>query len=80
MSERRNKQKQDYNKKAYVSYLYRVRADSVLADRLGAFATEGDTSVNFLITKALCEYMGLQLPCKHCFTYKRDRIFPPKFP
>ena len=72
----RTAQKKRYNKGAYTSYLFRVRTDSELADRLGEHIAEGDCSVNLLITKALCEYMGVELPHKRYCTWERIRLFP----
>ena len=77
---RRTAQKRKYNKAAYVSYLFRVRAESELADRLGAYVTDGNTSINFLITAALCNYLGVKLPHKYYDVTQRTQIYPPPFP
>jgi len=50
-----------YNKKAYKAYTVRVRVDSPLEDRLEEYLATGETSVNFLVNKLLCEYFDVPL-------------------
>jgi len=76
---KRTAQKRRFNKKTYVTYLFRVRAESDLADRLGGYSASGETSVNFLITDLLCAYFGVELPHKHYDEIERAPIWPPPF-
>lgn len=62
------------NRKKYKKYTFRVRRDSELVQRLDAFAERGNTSVNFLITKAICKHLKCPLPHWQYETYTRRRI------
>jgi len=65
-----------YNTKAYKQYLFRCRRDSVLAERLAHHAEQGETSVNYLITVALCKYLNIPIPHKWYEKTQRTQIWP----
>ena len=69
--------KRKYNKRTYVQHLFRVRAESELASRLKTHIAFGETSLNFLITSALCNYFGVELPHKYYDVTRRTQIYPP---
>jgi hypothetical protein len=56
-----------YNRRKYKTILYRVPRDSELAARLCAQCDNGE-SVNFLITRLLCEFYGVKPPQKTYIT------------
>ena len=60
------KQKYDnqYNSRKYKSYLLRIRNDSELAKRVEEHVDIGRTSLNFLVTRLLCDYFDIPLPHK----------------
>ena len=55
----------NYNSDNYTKYSFRVRNGSKLGDKLDAYVETGEYSVNFLITKLLCEHFGVELPHKY---------------
>lgn len=55
-------EKLKYNRKTYDTYIYRVRRNSELGERLRRYTTEGETSVTFLITIGLCFFLGCPVP------------------
>ena len=65
-----------YNTKAYKQHLFRYRKDSALAERLAHHAEEGETSVNYLITVALCTYLDTPIPNKWYEKTQRTKIWP----
>ena len=68
-------EKRKHNRKTYRSYIFRVRRGSDLEGLLLKYADEGETSVNFLMTEALCNHLGCSLPHREYRTYKRVRLF-----
>jgi len=67
-------EKKRHNRKRYKTFIFRVRRDSALEARLNDYSTMGDTSVNFLMTEALCKHLNCELPHREYSTYKRVRI------
>lgn len=67
-------EKRRHNRKAYKTYIFRVRHDSDLEALLARHGEEGETSVNFLFTEALCKYLNCALPHREYSTYRRTRI------
>ena len=51
-----------YNIANYKRYAFRVRNGTALCKKLEEYHEEGEYSVNFLITKLLCEHFGTDLP------------------
>lgn len=62
------------NKRKYKAYIFRVRNDSELAELLMDHAKNGSTSVNFIITAALCNFFKCKLPHRAYNRYKRIKI------
>ena len=60
------KQKYDnkYNSRKYKSYLLRIRNDTKLAKCIEEHMDTGRTSLNFLVTRLLCDYFDVPLPHK----------------
>ena len=74
-----NIQDKDYetqkrNAKVYKSYILRVRRDSELAELLAQHGENGTTSVNFIITAALCNFFKCKLPHREYNIYKREKL------
>lgn len=63
------RQKASYNRRHYVSHLFRCRLDSDLADRIGAYKADGH-SLNQLISILLTEYFETTPPMKY-YTERR---------
>jgi len=63
-----------YNKKTYRTFLLRIQAGSPLDDRLGEYLACGETSVNFLANKLLCEYFDVPLHHKWYETREVKRL------
>lgn len=59
------------NKRIYWTMPFRVRKDSQLAELLRHHAQEGETSINFLITVALCNFWKCKLPHREYTRHKR---------
>ena len=57
------RQKKIYNQRTYMTHLYRLRVDSDLADRVGAYKADGH-SLTQLISELLAGYFGVPLPMK----------------
>ena len=53
-----------YDKRAYKSYHIRIRNDTELAKCVEAHLDSGRTSLNFLVTRLLCDYFDVPLPHK----------------
>ena len=70
-------EKRKHNRKTYRSYIFRVRRDSDLERLLLNHAAEGDTSVNFLMTDALCDYFGCARPHREYKVRKHIWVFTP---
>jgi hypothetical protein len=70
--------KAQHCKRRYKQYCFRIRRESQLAAAVETFLTDGNTSLNFLITRALCAYLQCPLPHRQYDTYERKRIYPPK--
>jgi predicted HicB family RNase H-like nuclease len=66
--------KREHTKRRYKQFNFRIRRESELYDAVTEFLAEGDTSLNFLITKALCAYLGVKIPHREYDTYTRQRI------
>jgi len=66
--------KASHDKRRYKKIIFRVRKESELAAILADHCEAGDTSVNFLITKALCKYLGCPIPHREYLTYTRQRL------
>ena len=69
---------QKRNVKRYKTFIFRVRRGSELESRLLNFAEKGNTSINFVITKALCKYFKCALPHYEYRTYKRTPLYKSK--
>ena len=54
--------KSKYNEKAYIQYIYRVRKLSVLNEAITEFKSRKGTSLNYLITKLLCNHFDVPFP------------------
>ena len=54
--------KDRYNEKVYARYTYRVRKSSDLYDCIEKFKEIKGTSLNYLITKLLCEHFDIRMP------------------
>ena len=54
--------KDKYNKKVYARYTYRVRKSSELFECVERFKEVKGTSLNYLITKLLCEHFDVSMP------------------
>jgi hypothetical protein len=54
--------KRKYNENAYVQYLYRVRKRSDLNRAIIEFKGKKGTSLNYIITKLLCDYFDVPFP------------------
>jgi len=67
-------EKKRHNRKRYKTYIFRVRKDSALEALLNEHGLTGETSVNFLMTEALCKHLNCELPHREYSTYKRTRI------
>jgi len=65
---------QKRNKRKYKTYIIRVRRDRELATVLADHAENGSTSVNFIITAALCNFFKCKLPHREYNRYKRKKI------
>jgi len=65
---------QNRNKRMYNAYIFRVRKDSELAELLIDHAENGSTSVNFIMTAALCNFFKCKLPHRAYNRYKRIPI------
>lgn len=63
------------NKKRYRTFIFRVRRNSDLERCILEFAAKGNTSVNFLLTKAICKYFKCNLPHFEYRTYKRTPLY-----
>ena len=61
------RQKKIYNRKNYITHLYRCRIDSDLADRIAGYKEDGQ-SLNQLIGELLAEHFGVPLPMKYYTT------------
>ena len=61
-------------KRVYKQVNFRVRRQSVLYAKIEAYLSDGETSLNLLITRALCEYLKCELPHRQYSTYMRRRI------
>jgi len=70
----KNYETQKRNKRKYKTYIFRVRKDSDLAAELINHAENGSTSVNFVMTAALCNYFKCKLPHREYNRYKREKI------
>lgn len=70
----KDKNTQRRNQKKYKTYIFRVRHDSELAQLLAEHGESGETSVNFLITAALCNYFKCRIPHREYNRMKRKRI------
>ena len=57
-------QKKKYNRRAYMTHLYRVRRDADLADRLGGYKADG-FSLTQLISELLAAHFNTALPMKY---------------
>lgn len=62
------------NKDKYRTILFRVRRDSELDKLLLEYAINGETSINFLLTKAICKVFNCKLPHRQYTKTKRTRI------
>ena len=60
-----SKRVQKYNSDTYKHFTFRVRSDTPLADKLEEYLADGEYSINFLITKLLCEHFEVKLPHKY---------------
>jgi len=67
-------EKKRHNRKRYKTFIFRVRRESALEARLHEHGMTGETSVNFLMTEALCKHLDCELPHREYSTYKRVRI------
>jgi len=66
-----------YNRRVYHAHIFRVRADSDLADRIGGFKGEGN-SLNYLVNCLLAAYFGVGCPAKVRYDENILRtIYPP---
>ena len=55
--------KRKYNKSAYTTHLYSYRKHSELADCIRKFkSAHKNTSLNYLITKLLCDHFDVMFP------------------
>ena len=70
----RTRNKALHCKRVYKQMNFRVRRQSALYERMEAYLSEGETSLNLLITRALCEYLKCELPHRQYSTYTRHRI------
>jgi len=61
-------------RRRYKQINFRVRRESELLARLEEHCETGNTSVNFLITSALCEYLNCPIPHREYSTYERRRL------
>lgn len=68
-------QKKRHNKKTYRAFLFRVRRASELERLLLDHAQNGETSVNYLISLALCKYLGCDLPHREYTRTTRTRLY-----
>jgi len=66
-----SKRVQKYNASAYKRFTFRVRSGTPLAEKLEDYLVNGEYSINFLITKLLCEHFDVKLP--HKFYEHRTR-------
>jgi hypothetical protein len=67
-------EKKKHNRKRYRTYIFRVRRDSELEILLNNYGLEGATSVNYMMTEALCKYLDCPIPHREYSSYKRTRI------
>jgi len=58
----------------YKQVNFRIRRDSELYKAVTEYLNDGETSLNLLVTRALCEYLKCKLPHRQYTTYKRKRI------
>jgi hypothetical protein len=72
--ENRTAQKKRHNKKSYRSILFRVRKGTELDTLLEEHAEHGETSVNFLISIALCNFLKCKLPHREYTRIRRKRM------
>lgn len=70
----KTKGKARHCKRTYKQFNFRIRRESALFDVLSDFIKNGDTSLNFLITRALCAYLSCEIPHRQYSTYTRKRI------
>lgn len=68
-------EKRKFNKKTYRSIIFRVRFNSELDKLLHHHSLHGSFSVNFLITRALCNYFDCPLPHRSYKSWSRYNIF-----
>ena len=57
-----NEAKRRYNKDAYATHLYAYRKNSELGERIREFKSRKGTSLNYLITKLLCDRFDAPMP------------------
>jgi len=57
-----NESKKKYNKKTYLSHLYMVRINSELGQAITEFKKIKGTSLNYVITKQLCNFFDVPFP------------------
>jgi len=69
----RTRAKTRHNRRKYKTILFRVPKDSELAARLCAQSENGE-SVNYLITRLLCEFYDVKPPQKKFIRRKTRRI------
>jgi predicted HicB family RNase H-like nuclease len=61
-------------KAKYQQFNFRIRRDSELHAKVVEYLAEGESSLNMLLTRALCAYTGCSLPHREYSTYKRLRL------
>jgi len=62
MGKTNTKSKEKYNKNAYARYSIRVRKESELNAEIEKFMNSKSHSLNYVITKLLCDYFEVQMP------------------
>jgi len=67
-----SKRVQKYNASTYKRFTFRVRSGTQLSEKLEDYLVNGEYSINFLITKLLCEHFDVKLP--HKFYEHRTRM------
>jgi len=55
----------EYNADNYTRYSLRVRNGTQLAKKIEENTDDGEYSLNFLVTKLLCEHFEIELPHKY---------------
>jgi predicted HicB family RNase H-like nuclease len=62
MSKTSTASKEKYNAKSYERYTFRVRKNSDLNNEITNFMKLKGSSLNYLVTKLLCEHFGVAVP------------------